>query len=152
MLGKKGDFSGRMPVWRAITEVWADSPVGGYGWGALWPYSWFHPEVNYTKGLIDQKAGLWYSHGHNSVLDILPQIGLVGAASLVVVVVLAIRWVFVPVDEAEYATVRWIALGTLGFLVYGITEPMVAIPVSWFLLVVIAAGSQRLARGRGLVV
>ena len=59
---------------------------------------------------------------------------------------------FRSVDDVDYVTVRWIALGMIGILVYGVTEPMVAVPVGWFVLVTIAADAQRLARSRELVV
>lgn len=152
LFGKKGDFSGRMPVWKAILEVWSESPVGGYGWGAIWQYSWFHAEPNVPKAVIDQKAGLWYAHGHNSVFDIVPQLGVIGVVSFVVIVVFAVRSVFVHVDQRERMTVRWITMGMLGFLVCGITEPMISIPAGWFMIVTIAAGAQRLAQSRNLVV
>ncbi|WP_169796312.1 O-antigen ligase family protein [Sanguibacter suarezii] len=150
LLGKTGDFSGRMPVWSAIVEVWSDAPVGGYGWGAIWPYSWFHPQVTPQKWNIDQKAGLWYAHGHNSVFDLLPQLGVVGVVAFVLIVAVAVRWVLVSLDAVEFSTVRWIAVGILGFVVYSITEPMLAVPVGWFLLVILAADAQRLAHSRRL--
>lgn len=145
VLGRSTDFSGRVPLWQAIVEVWSDAPVLGYGWGAIWPYSWFRPETHSAaKDQIDVGTGYWLSHGHNIIFDLLPQLGILGVALLVLMVGCAVGWLFVPLADGDYVVARWAGLGVLALLVNGVSEPMLSVPVGWFTLVAIAAGTSRL--------
>lgn len=148
LLGKTADLSGRGPLWDAILSIWPDAPFGGYGFGAIWSYSWFRAHPNGPKAQIDEKTGAWLAHGHNMFLDLLPQVGLVGVLALIIVIVMAVRWLFVPLTETQHHAARWAAFGMLGVLLCGVTEPMIAAPVGWFVVVVTAATAQRLARSR----
>ena len=151
LLGKTPDLSGRGPLWSAILTVWSDAPVGGYGFGAVWSYSWFMAHPNEPKELIDEKTGAWLAHGHNAIFDLLPQVGLIGVMALVIVVLVAARWLFVPLRREEYLAARWAALGLLGVMLCGLAEPMIAVPIGWFVIVAAAATAQRLASVRHLV-
>lgn len=145
LLGRRTDFSGRVPLWRAIVDVWSEAPVLGYGWGAIWPYSWFMPETaSAAKDQIDVETGYWLSHGHNIVFDLLPQLGILGVALLVLMVGCSVGWLFVPLNNRDYVVARWATLGVLALLVNGVSEPMLSVPVGWFTLVAIAAGTARL--------
>ena len=148
LLGKTADLSGRGPLWDAILSIWRDAPFGGFGFGAIWSYSWFAAHPNEPKTLIDERTGAWLPHGHNMFLDLLPQVGLVGVLGSIIVILMAVRWLFVPLTEKQYLAARWAALGLLGVMLCGITEPMIATPVGWFVVVVTAATAQRLARSR----
>lgn len=149
LLGKRSDFSGRVPLWRAIVRVWEGAPVGGYGWGAVWPYSWFSPDVvSAPKAAIDAGSRTALVHGHNIVFDLLPQLGLLGVLVVVVMIGCSVGWLFVRLDERDYVVARWAALGAAAILVNGVTEPMVSVPVGWFVLVTIVASSSSLRRRR----
>jgi len=150
-LGRRTDFSGRVPLWRAVVDVWQEAPLLGYGWGAIWPYSWFAPEsLTEVKQQIDVEAQTSLSHGHNIVFDLLPQLGLVGVVLLAVLIGGAVAWLFVPLGEREYVVARWTSLGSLALVVNGVSEPMLSIPIGWFVLVTVSASSSRLRRDGAL--
>jgi len=148
VFGKTSDFSGRLPAWSAILEVWSGAPVLGYGWGAVWQYSWLSATPNDLTNRIAESTGIWYSHGHNSFFDLLPQLGALGAVLLVVIVVYAARWVALPSRDGDFTTVRWGTLGSVGFVVCSVTEPIFMTPVGWFVIVVLAACAREVARAR----
>jgi O-antigen ligase len=84
------------------------------------------------------------THGHNSVIDLLAEVGIIGVALCALVFVVA--WASAsarltapgPTDEDRIAG-RAAILGLVALLVLGVTEPLVTIPVGWFVLVISTA-------------
>ncbi|MBF0722784.1 O-antigen ligase family protein [Sanguibacter inulinus] len=150
LLGRRSDLSGRGPLWDAIVEVWSQSPWGGYGFGAVWSYSWFSASPSAVKAQIDQLSGQRLAHGHSILFDLLPQLGVLGVVAVVAIFALSGRWIFTPVDDTEYSAARWGLLGVLGVALSGFTEPMLAVPVGWFVVVSAAAATQRIGRRRAV--
>lgn len=140
-LGRRADLSGRQPLWEAILDVSGESPLGGYGLGAVWSYSWFSASWNSVKDTIDQSVG-WFPHGHSLFFDLLPQVGVVGVVVAAIVLSAAGSRVFFPVPDASYDSARWGLFAVLGVFMCGLTEPMFAIPVGIFVAVT-AAGVTR---------
>lgn len=71
--GKDPTFSGRTDIWAAVWGAIADRPVLGYGRGGLF----FEPANDISIELWRQ-IGFRAPHGHNGVLDLTSQIGVVG--------------------------------------------------------------------------
>ena len=151
-------FSGRTFLWESTWRISRDALWGGYGWGVVWRHPWLPAPYNQVEDRIIFGAdGTWYSHGHNSFFDLVPQLGLVGVLLAVVihVAILARVWgarrsaartsrTDLEGSRAAYDGSRLLVLGLLSLLVFGAMEPLFTIPVGWFVLVMLA--SVRLAQ------
>lgn len=76
-LGREGNLSGRDSIWEAAQPFVMKRPVQGYGLGALWttreqPTT----QINETAG----NGTLRYGSSHNAVLEVLLELGAVGFA------------------------------------------------------------------------
>lgn len=132
-LGKDLTFSGRTPQWEAIIEVSGDAWAGGYGWGAVWTYSWFPTGWNTVKGEIDAMAGYPLSHGHNIVLDVLAQAGVIGVVLMLVIIVRMLWGMRGRPVSREVVLFAWLLVAAL--FLNGATEPLFTVPLGWFFVV-----------------
>lgn len=140
-------LTGRTPLWEAIwsSTTGVDRWVGS-GWGTVWPHSWnpAPPSAAYAE-IIDRTGYVLY-HGHNSIFDLLPEIGIVGVAVYAstyvhaVVRALRLRDPRRGVSPARLEAGRATLLGVLALLLLGVTEPMSTVPLGWFVAVVLATG------------
>lgn len=139
MLGKDANFSGRAPVWEGILAVFGDAPVGGYGWGAVWAYAWYDIDESDVRDLINAAVDPPLNHGHNAVLDVLVQVGLVG--TLVYLAMVAVPLVRALRGGARGTDVdrTWVLLVVVAIMVGGLTEPLFATPIGWFHVVAMVA-------------
>lgn len=151
-------FSNRSPFWAATVAVAQDRPLVGFGWGAVWPHPWKPALPNVVIGDIWERAELPLSHGHNSAVDLLIEVGLVGVSLLALVMVAAaVRCVGLmrmagSENSNDKVMARFISLCLVNLLVFGITEPMATIPLGWWALVLLtepAALGTTQARHRG---
>lgn len=139
-------LSGRVPLWEAI---WAETTGVdrwfGAGWGAVWPHPWHPAFANHEYDKIYFHAGVALTHGHNSLLDLLPEIGIVGAALFVLVYLEALGKAFSArhpaiAEPRALESSRVALLGITALTLFGLTEPMSTIPLGWFTIVVLATG------------
>lgn len=146
-------FSGRAPLWRAAIEsTMSTAPVLGSGWGAVWEHPWDSAAPNDVAADIYARAGLVLSHGHNLLVDVLPELGLVGVAAALLMLVVTIRQAVVSgVGTApHHATGRLVLFTVVALVVFGITEPMLTVPLGWWALtLVMTSARQRDVAGRG---
>lgn len=73
--GKDVTFSGRTFIWQATINAIADSPFVGFGVGGVFGFSPITPRT----AAIWRDVGFVVPHPHNGILDIVLQLGLVGA-------------------------------------------------------------------------
>lgn len=139
MLGKDANFSGRAPVWEGILTVFADAPVGGYGWGAVWAYAWYEIDDSAVRDLINADVNPPLNHGHNAVLDVLVQVGLVGTLVYLAMVVLSLVRALRGNAQNTDVDRTWVLLVVVAIMVGGLTEPLFATPIGWFHVVAMAA-------------
>lgn len=140
------DFSltGRVQIWES---AWAASSnrvrLIGDGWGSVWTHPWRPAPANGAFDHIMAKLGHAVPHGHNSWIDLLPEIGLVGAGLFALIylqpVVRGVRQRSGSSDPATLETGRTAILGVLGLLLAGTTEPLSVVPVGFFVAVLLAA-------------
>lgn len=133
-LGKQiSTFSGRSPFWKAtIAESLDTAPWFGSGWGAVWEHPWDPTPANEVSLAIYARAGYPLVHGHNLLLDVLPELGIVG-------VLAALCMVGYALNEARRKGVgslsgRLVLLVVGAIVLAGITEPLLTAPVGWFSL------------------
>lgn len=142
-LGRDSTLSGRLPLWEAVVQEWLAVPLQGYGWGAVWAYAWFEIDPSEVRGRISEQIGTFLNHGHNAVLDILIQVGVVGTAIYLAVLVQAfVRAVKISRRGRSEAGTAIFLLVSL-FVTAGITEPLFTVPLGWFLVVVVATLAAR---------
>jgi O-antigen ligase len=141
-------FSSRGPLWAATIETARDHWFLGWGWGAVWNHAWHPAPDNDVVQSIYANAGIQLTHGHNYFIDVLPQLGVAGVIVCVLMLVHVIRLAVRAgsVDTAPGLT-RLVVLVVVGLLTFGITEPMLSIPVGWWTLTTVA-GYAALAVGR----
>ncbi|WP_181309855.1 O-antigen ligase family protein [Nocardioides campestrisoli] len=144
-------LSGRVPFWRATLEELDDRVLQGYGWGTVWPHPWQPAWPNNVFDRIYFNAGYQLTHGHNSLIDLAPQVGLIGILAYLTIMAGGLRATLLvfrspqpgPDDEV---TARLAVLAVLGLVLCGITEPLSTIPLGWFCLVMVAGVAARTAR------
>jgi O-antigen ligase len=136
-------FSGRAPLWRAAFDsTWDKAPLIGSGWGAVWEHPWDPTPPNDVAADIYTRAGYALSHGHNFFVDVLPELGLLGVAFAVVMVGYAIREVRrtgLHAPSRDPLAGRLLLLVLVALVVFGITEPMLTIPIGWWSLALVVA-------------
>lgn len=140
LLGKNATFSGRTPLWAGIIDAWRDAPVGGYGWGSVWAYAWFEIPDSPVRARINAFVGYPLNHGHNAILDVLVQVGLIGTLLYLALVVTSLVRGSREIFTSPSSDRSWVVLVILAVLICGITEPLFAAPIGWF--VVVAASSR----------
>jgi O-antigen ligase len=143
LLGKDlTTVSDRMPFWEATIEATRDAPVAGFGWGAVWNNSWWGSHPNEVAEQIYAGAGLRLSHGHNNFVHVAPELGLVGVAIAVAIFVqLGVR-AFGRSDRPEQPKPSrqyraLLAIGLVALNVFGLTEPMLTLPLGWWTVTVL---------------
>jgi O-antigen ligase len=148
-------FSDRTPLWSAAVDVAMQRPWGGFGYGAVWQHPWKPPLLNIVIGDIWDRSGMPLSHGHNSAVDLVVEVGLVGVLLMVMIVLgagmravslvrRAALDVSVDTDHDDDRTMaRFIVLCLVALLVFGITEPMATIPIGWWTLVLLTEPRRR---------
>jgi exopolysaccharide production protein ExoQ len=91
--GRDATLTGRTSLWAALIEAGRSHSMVGAGYSAFWTHS--NPEV----AMLQEVVG-WRAFGaHNGMLDLWLELGFVGLALFVAVVLLAAR--------RAYRTVRW---------------------------------------------
>lgn len=143
LLGRDTTLTGRLPLWEAIVKVWWESPLGGAGWGAVWSYAWFPTPESQTAAKINALLDSPLNHGHNAVLDVLVQVGAVGLLLYLAIAIAAAVRTWVRRAELPVVERIWVALVLVTLLLAGMTEPLFAIPLGWFHVVMVAAVASR---------
>jgi exopolysaccharide production protein ExoQ len=81
VFGKDSTLTGRTDVWDAVIELISQKPVSGWGYRAMWI-----PTDSVTVW-VDRRTGEWGApSAHNAFLEITLELGLVGLASLILIV------------------------------------------------------------------
>ena len=140
--------SGRVPFWQAtISATLDEAPFLGSGWGAVWEHPWDPAAPNDVALAIYTRAGFALPHGHNFFIDVLPELGLVGLAVVLLMIgwcVREVRRCGVHAGTPDPVTGRLILMVLVSLLVSGITEPMFTVPLGWWsLTMVVTLAGQR---------
>jgi O-antigen ligase len=146
-------FSGRAPFWRATVEATLDrAPVLGSGWGAVWEHPWDAAPPNEVAQDIYTRAGFALSHGHNFFVDVIPELGFLGLAVVLLMLVYAFREVRrcgLYAGASDPLSGRLILLVVVSLLAAGTAEPMLVVPLGWWsFALVVALPRQRELRER----
>lgn len=141
-VGRDNTLSGRRPLWDAIWDASQDRLFFGHGWGAVWGHPWHLADVNPVLESINTQIGYGAPHGHNSALDLLPELGLVGIVLLLAILgqslACSARLAWNSTTRAGLETATLLAVLAVAQLVCGLTEPLAIAPFGWYLLALMA--------------
>ncbi|HEX5917936.1 MAG TPA: hypothetical protein VFY76_08785, partial [Nocardioides sp.] len=136
-------LSGRAPFWRATVEATFDrAPVLGSGWGAVWEHPWDPTPPNEIAQDIYARAGYALSHGHNFFIDVIPELGFLGLAVVLLMVAYAVREVRrcgLYAGAVSPLAGRLLLFILVSLLAAGITEPMLVVPLGWWSFALVVA-------------
>ena len=113
-------FSGRTFIWEESAHMISESPLGGYGLGGVWA-----DERTAVTAELHRRIGFEAAHAHNSVLETLLELGVVGLVLTVLLIVQTLRLAFWCTRHP--ATVRygqWGLLTVTALLLMGLAEPL----------------------------
>ncbi len=105
-----GSLSGRVPLWGQLYGFILERPVLGFGYGGFWT-----PE--HIDAAIEEQ-GWPLSHAHNAYIDLLLEIGPLGALTYLFILILAARAAFVRYMQGQ-GTVYFYLTALLLFVLFG---------------------------------
>ncbi|MDN4471905.1 O-antigen ligase family protein [Demequina zhanjiangensis] len=136
------DLTNRTEIWRQVVAA-AEMRPEGWGYVGYWPV-WEAP----YSGIVE-RAGVLATHAHNAFLDTWLQMGLVGLALLVAIVVLIFGSSWRLVERADrgdtYIPLAWTLL-TVAMLLQSLTESRILVEGGWYLMVVLFLSAPQVFR------
>jgi exopolysaccharide production protein ExoQ len=144
LVERDSTLTGRTVIWPVVRALIATRPWLGQGWGGVWGEAPLHWEIN-------RSVGFEVAHSHNGYLDVQVQVGAVGLALLLFVLLLvAIRGVAYYL-RSDSSLSSWAPILTVVLLVYNRVETSFSAPATLFLifatLVVLSAAKKTSAGG-----
>ena len=131
LLDRGSDATHRTEIWNEVIHYAWQRPEG-WGFVGYWP-TWTEP----YSSIVDN-VGVLAAHAHNAFLDSWLQLGLIGLALLLAMVLLLFGSAWRLVERANwgdtYIPLGW-ALLTAGLVLQALTESRLLVEGGWFLLV-----------------
>ena len=123
--GKSPDMTGRSGIWKAVLHLIAQKPNLGWGWISHWV-----PGVKPYDGLVVIK-GVPYFQAHNAYLDMWLQVGSVGFALFVALLVVTFVKLWRLAVRHTSVLYLWPILVFVGILAQNLTESRMLIEIGW---------------------
>jgi O-antigen ligase len=128
IIGKDPTLTGRTDVWSYVLDDIQKRPILGWGFCAFW-------SSNNPAALEIWTALRWVvPHAHNALLEMLLEVGIVGAAFFLFLwarnIALALRCMNTSAKELAISSL----LCCIGVFVQGITEPVLIEPNIWMIV------------------
>jgi|GEM_PF-2523980 len=127
-LGRDVTLTGRTVIWQAVIEAADERPLLGAGWNAVW-----HDGFALTNR-IWSSTGFAIYQAHNGYLDVYFQLGAVGLAILVAIVVTAIVRSVRLATADSVPSACWPLLVTVGMTVANLTESRFPTSIGWLFM------------------
>lgn len=139
LFDRRSDATNRAFIWDHTMSLALERPEG-WGYVGYWPI-WQEPYSSVVNGV-----GVVAPHAHNAYLDTWLQMGLIGLALLVVIVVLTFGSAWRLVERASagdtYIPLGW-ALLTAAIALEALAESRMIVDWGWFLLVVLCCSGPQ---------
>ena len=133
----RSDLTNRVDIWRTVLGLVEQRPALGWGWVSYWP-PWVYPYDGLV--VID---GVEYLQAHNALLDVLLQLGVVGAAiaGALAAAALVRGWTrAMSGDPASGTAPGWAPFLLLcALLAQALTESRLLVEGNWALFVALSA-------------
>ena len=130
--GKTPDMTGRSGIWKIVLKMIGEHPWTGLGWISNWV-----PGVEPYEGLVVIDRVPYYQ-AHNAYLDVWVQIGAIGLALFMILIVMTFVKAWRLAVRHTSALYLWPVLTFVGLLVWSATESRMLIEIGWVLLVLFA--------------
>lgn len=135
--GRDSTLTGRTAIWETIQNIFiSEKPILGYGFGLFWSST--SPYINQFQEIIKFKT----ITSHNGYLDLVLDIGLFGAALILILLISTIIKSFMIFYKSPYDfNVLWMILLMISIVIYNFSESMILKENSlyWFLIVLITS-------------
>ncbi len=144
--GKSPDMTGRSGIWKLVLGLIEQRPWLGWGWISHWV-----PGVKPYEGLVVIKNVPYYQ-AHNAYLDVLMQLGAIGAILFAVLLLITFVKLWRLAVRHTSALYLWPILVFMGLSVWSLTESRMLIEIGWVLLTLFAIKvneSEELLEPRG---
>lgn len=129
LVDRDPSLTGRTRIWPAVQNMISQNPWLGHGWGAVWS----NPSL---RQQIARSVGFDVSHSHNGYLDIQIQLGAVGLAlTLLVLLLVCFRGVALYIRSSSSLS-SWPLLLTVVLVLYNRVETSFSAPSTMFLMFV----------------
>lgn len=145
-LGKSRTLTGRTEIWAKVATLANEKPFFGWGWVSHWA-PWAEPFKS-----LDTKNGLPVMHAHSALMDVRFQLGWVGVAIFLVLLLMTLqrlwcravdqprRGVGAPLPYATSAVFPLLVFVAL--LVQSLTESRLLVEWGWLLLTIFAVKAR----------
>jgi exopolysaccharide production protein ExoQ len=136
-------LTGRTKIWPVVRDVIATRPWLGQGWGAVWGQTPLHLQIN-------RSVGFAVPHSHNGYLDVQLQVGAVGLALLILVLLLVAVWGAAYYLKSDSSLSSWAPIMTVVIVVHNFSEASLPEPFVLFLIfatLVVLSRTKRTSAG-----
>lgn len=138
LIGRDVTLTGRTEIWDMALDAAARRPVVGYGYGAFW-----HPEGAEESARIAARLNWPVPNAHNGLLDVTLELGLVGlAVGIALVVALLARGVGDARAGRRHSAAIRLSIGVL-FVISNVAESSFLDENVFLTVVVVAALTAR---------
>jgi O-antigen ligase len=136
MLGRSADASGRFYIWGEVLNLIWEKPIEGWGWIGYWV-----PGVEPYEGLIVINGVPMYQ-AHNAYLDIWLQLGIIGLALLIWLLLQGFVRLWAVAVRHTNPLYLFPLFGFLVIVAQSLTESRLLIEIGWVLLVLLTTKSR----------
>jgi exopolysaccharide production protein ExoQ len=140
LLGRDSTLTGRTFIWATVEPYIEARPWLGYGWAALWTSDVFVTRQMWAS------AGFAFPHAHNSYLDLLAQVGIVGLVLVIAIFIATLIKLVRNLARIPHGSDAWALVVTIALLVYGSVEQSFMSYFGWMLVLVVATLANHPAR------
>jgi exopolysaccharide production protein ExoQ len=142
-LGRDLTLTGRTGIWAILLQSVQKHPMLGYGYSAFWT------GMDGESGQLYMTLHWVFSYAHNGFLEILLQVGMIGVASVLLMLLKAIANAFVCVRNEDSAGVDWLVGVLFLTLLYNFDEGTILYPHSLVSVIfIMTCGGLAMARAR----
>jgi exopolysaccharide production protein ExoQ len=142
-LGRDLTLTGRTGIWAILLQSVQKHPMLGYGYSAFWT------GMDGESGQLYMTLHWVFSYAHNGFLEILLQVGMIGVAAVLLMLLKAIANAFVCVRNEDSAGVDWLVGVLFLTLLYNFDEGTILYPHSLVsVMFVMTCGGLAMARAR----
>lgn len=132
LLGRDATLTGRTNIWAAATDAWLTKPWLGVGWGSFESDS----TVSYFQYL---HYGWVRSHAHSGYFQILAELGILGAAMLLVLLVVILVSIVRTLKRRPTKANGWLLAAFFTFIAHNVAEQSMRLLPMFILALVFAA-------------
>jgi len=143
LIGRNGTFTGRTAIWPMVWQAISARPLLGYGYGVFWEAG--EPYARW----IAASLGWLPPHAHDGYLDMTLDVGLVGAALLVVLLAWAVRKTYRYARQNGALIGTWPLAIVTGVILSNVTETSIGRynDVDWLMFVLAVLATISGAKG-----